>query len=112
MYVNQSNQNDQLMHQLMHQNANLAFLHKRRNSHLLNFMYKRQLNKDYVDNRTLPTRPYQATKFTVPDYNLTQFKNSIIYKGSTMWNELPTEIKNIDTYTLFKEKTKMLSKIP
>ena len=33
-------------------------------------------------------------------------------KGSTLWNELPTEIKNIYSYKSYKEKTKMLSKIP
>ena len=101
-------QNDQQMHQT----ANLALLENRRNSHLLNFMYKRQTNKEYIDMRALPTRAYQATKFIVPDYNLSQFKNSILYKGSTMWNELPVETKNIDTYILFKEKTKALAKIP
>ena len=73
-------------------------------------MYKRQVNEEYVDGRNLPTRAYQATKFLVPEYNITQFKSSTLYKGSTLWNELPTEIKNIDTYITFKEKTKLLSK--
>ena len=97
-------------YQQMHLDTNLAFLDKRRDSHLLNFMYKRQTNTQYVDTQDLPTRAYQATKFIVPDYNLTQYKSSILYKGSAMWNELPTETKNINSYTSLKEKTKFFLK--
>ena len=73
-------------------------------------MYKRQSNDEYVDKRMLPTRAYQATKFIVPDFNLTLFKNSILYKGSTMWNDLPKEVKSIDSYLVFKEKLKFFLK--
>ena len=33
-----------------------------------------------------------------------------LYKGSKLWNELPTDIKAIDTISAFKEKTKTMSK--
>ena len=94
----------------LHARANLATLEKRRNSHILNFMYKRKDNPVYLDTKKLQTRAYQASKFTVPNFNITQFKNSILYKGSSLWNELQTETKNIPTYSAFKDKTKALSK--
>ena len=78
---------------------------------MLNFMYKRQSMGEYIDKRNLATRAYNATKFIIPNYQITHFKTSLLYKGSQLWNQLPTEIKNIDTYSGFKEKTKSLSKI-
>ena len=94
----------------MHLSANLAFLNKRRNSHILNFMYKRKENEIYLDKRDLQTRAFQAPKFIVPKYNIKLFTFSIIYKGSILWNQLPNDVKNIDTFLAFKNKTKQLSK--
>ena len=96
---------------MIHSNANLAFLDKRREGHILNFMYKRQSMDEYLDKRNLATRAYNSTKFVVPKYQITHFKTSLLYKGSNLWNQLQTEIKNIETYSAFKEKTKFLSKI-
>ena len=96
---------------LLHRNANLALLNKRRDSHILNFMFKRQNIDTYLDKRILPTRAHQYTKFLVPNFHLTQFKNSLLYKGAIMWNQSPNELKLIDTYIAFKEKTKLLSKL-
>ena len=94
----------------MHLSANLAFLDKRRNSHILNFMYKRKENEIYLDKRDLQTRDFQAPKFTVQKYNIKLFTFSIIYKGLILWNQLPNDVKNIDTFLAFKNKTKQLSK--
>ena len=96
---------------LIHSNANLALLDKRRECHMLNFMYKRQSMDEYIDKRNLPTRAYNATKFLIPNYQITHFKTSLLYKGSNLWNQLQTDIKNINTYSAFKEKTKFLSKL-
>ena len=94
----------------MHNNANLALLYKRRDSHTLNFMYKRQNIDSYLDKRDLPTRAHQYTKFLVPNYHLSQFKKSLLYNGAAMWNKLPNDLKQIETYAAFKDKTKLLSK--
>ena len=93
---------------IIHTNANLAYLDKRRESHMLNFMYKRQSMGEYIDKKNLATRAYNATKFIIPNYQITHFKTSLLYKGSQLWNQLPTAIKNIDTYSGFKEKNKIL----
>ena len=77
---------------------------------MVNFMYKRKDKSSYLDQRNLQTRAYQAPKFIVPNFNLTQFKSSILYKGSSLWNELQTETKNIPTFSAFKNRTKALSK--
>ena len=95
----------------LHLRANLALLENRRDSHILNFMYHRKDHDQYLDIRPLPTRAHQAPRFVVPHYNVTQFKKSLLYKGSTLWNDLPNDVKNIDTFLAFKEKTKKLSKI-
>ena len=94
----------------LHVRSNLAMLEKRRESHILNFMYKRKSDPTYLDQKKLQTRAYQAPKFNVPNYSLSQFKNSILYKGSSLWNKLPAETKNIQTFSAFKTKTKLLSK--
>ena len=94
----------------MHLSANLALLDKRREAHILNFMYKRKEFDIYLDNRHLPTRAFRAPKFTVPKYNNKQFTNSLLYKGSQLWNELPNEIKNTDTFLAFKNIIKQRSK--
>ena len=94
----------------MHLSANLALLEKRREAHILNFTYKRKEFDIYLDDRHLPTRAYQAPKFTVPKFNNKQFTNSLLYKGSQLWNQLPNEIKNIDSYLAFKNTTKQRSK--
>ena len=78
---------------------------------MLNFMYKRQSEDKYLDKGNLATRAYRATKFTIPKYQVAHFKTSLLYKGSNSWNNLPIDVKNIDTYSAFKEKTKFLSKI-
>ena len=86
---------------MLHSNANLALLEKRRVSHILNFMYKRQSEDDYLDKRNLGTRAYTATKFKIPNYQITHFKTSLLYKGSKLWNELQTEVKMIDSFSAF-----------
>ena len=105
-YKLHGNQNEQELHV----RSNIALLGKRRDSHMLNFMYKRKDTPTYLDQKKLQTRAYQAPKFIVPNYNLTQFKKSTLYKGSSLWNELQTKTKNIETYSAFKNKTKLLSK--
>ena len=47
----------------------------------------------------------------VPNFQLTQSKNSILYKGVDMWNNLPNNLKQIDTFSAFKDKTELLSKL-
>ena len=91
--------------------ANLALLNRRRDSHVLNFMYKRQGMDDYLDKHNLSTQAYQTTKFLVPKFQLTQFKNSLLYKGAIIWNQSATELNEIGTYIAFKEQTKLLSRI-
>ena len=94
----------------MKTSANLAFLDKRRSSYILNIIYKRKDYETYLDNRNFQTRAFQAPKCVVPKYNIKQFTHSLLYKGSTLWNQLPNDIKNIDTFLAFKNKTKKLSK--
>ena len=74
-------------------------------------MFKRQGIDEYLDKRNLATRAYRSTKFLVPNYQIAHFKTCLLYKGSKLWNELPIDVKNIDTYLAFKEKTKFLSKL-
>ena len=94
----------------MHLSANLAFLEQRRNAHILNFMFKRKDQENYLDNRVLPTGAFQAPKFIIPKYDIKQFTQSLVYKGSSLWNQLPNDIKNINTFLAFRNKTKELSK--
>ena len=53
----------------------IVSLSKRRDSYLLHFMYKRWNIDQYPDNR-----------FIVADFQLTQYKSSILYDRIVMWN--------------------------
>ena len=77
-----------------------------RYSHLLNYMYKRSDNPEYLDLRNLPTRRHDGILFTVINPKKEMIKRSVMYKGSLAWNNLEEKYKRVDSYTTFKYKQK------
>ena len=94
--------------QWIHQQAKLNLLEDRRNAHLLNFMCKRSKNPKYLDLRDLPLRRFDGPMLLVPDYTKSSSQLHINYKGATSWNNLPVEMRLIQTYTQFKNMQKKL----
>ena len=85
--------------------TNTAKLVKRRNAHLLNFMYKKKQCIELLDIKNVHTRARDAVLFKTIIPRCEKYKHSVFffYKGATTWNSLPVTIRNIDTYDLFKE---------
>ena len=46
----------------------------------------------------------------IPRVELNVYKSSIAYKGPTLWNNLPTELKSSHTINMFKHSFKLLLK--
>ena len=85
-----------------HRLAGLNFLEDRRNVHLLNFMYKKSKELQYIDNRQINTRKYDATVLIVPPYTKTKSQNATWYRGASSWNEIDPELRSINTFNKFK----------
>ena len=82
--------------------ANVAKLSKRRDSHLLNFMYKKKTSIELLDIKDVNTRARAAPLFKtiIPKYE--KYKNSVLYSGAVRWNSLPVNVRNIDSFESFK----------
>ena len=84
-----------------------AKLVKRRNAHLLNFMYKKKQCIELLDIKNVHTRARDAVLFKTIIPRCEKYKHSVFfYKGAITWNSLPDTIRNIDTYDSFKELQK------
>ena len=91
-----------------HRLGNINYLEDRRNAHLLNLMYKRSRDENYRDNRLLPIRRFDGPSIVVPNYKKTSSQLNVDYRGATNWNQLPIELRVIQTYDQFKSKQKSL----
>ena len=85
-----------------------AKMEDRRNAHLLNFMCKRSKNPKYLDIRDLLLCRFDGPMLLVPDYTKSSSQLHINYKGAMSWNNLPVEMRLIQTYTQFKNMQKKL----
>ena len=86
--------------------ANIAKLDKRRDYHLLNFMFKKKTCIELLDIKQVNTRARAAPLFKTIIPNCEKYKNSVLYKGAIRWNSLPVDIRNIDSYDSFKNLQK------
>ena len=81
-------------------------LETRRKVHIAGLMYKRARDPTYLDERQLPTRQFDKKVKKIPDVDLTKTFKSPIYFGSTLWNALPRDIQDLDTYKDFQYQYK------
>ena len=93
-------------HRILLDKAGVVKLDISRRVHLAALMYKRVSDPEYVDNRQLATRQFDNKVLQIPDVDLTKSFKSPIYMGSTVWNALPREIQESDTYKKFKYQYK------
>ena len=71
---------------------------KTRCSHIAGLMYKRAMVPEYLDERQL-TRQFNTKKvLKVLDADLSKTFKIPIYYGSTLWNALPRDVRDADTY--------------
>ena len=86
--------------------AGVNKLHDRAESHLLKLMYKRAQNEKYLDVDHGRTRLYDGPVLTVPFPNNETFKKSILFRGASLWNKLPADERNIQSFECFKTMLK------
>ena len=67
-------------------------------------MYKRTKDPAYLDNSEGRTRLHDAPVLNIPFPNNELFRKSIIFRGSSLWNDLPPDIRNTATFEYFKMK--------
>ena len=75
-------------------------------THLLKLMYKRCQNVLYLAQEEVRTRLHDAPVLFVPFPNNETFKKNVIYRGSTAWNSLNVDERNIPTFESFKSMLK------
>ena len=88
--------------------ANVAKLDKRRDAHLLNYMYKKLDCMDLLDIKNINTRARDAPLFKTIIPKCEKYRQSVLYKGAIMWNALPVNVRNIDNYNSFKDFQKKI----
>ena len=81
-------------------------LKERAESHLLKIMYKRSRLTDYLNDDPRPTRAFDGPILDVPFPNNELFKKSVLYRGSTLWNDTNPLDRNIATFLSYKTKLK------
>ena len=86
-----------------HKLANTPFLSHRREAHVCNFMYKRKGNPKLLNRREIRT--------TAHDAPLLMYR-SVGFHGSSTWKKLNVDTRNINDYTLFKNKQKQSMTLP
>ena len=76
--------------------------------HMAGLMYKRSFDPGYLDERQIPrpTRQFDKKILKIPDVDLTKTFKCPIYYGSSLWNALPHDIQNAETYKIFKHQFK------
>ena len=98
---------------IVHSLADCAYLDKRRDVHMCNFMFTRKANVTLLDTREINTRLHDAPTFRVPFPHKETFKRSVKYAGANVWNSLPAEKRLIDDLLVFKfHQKKTLKSVP
>ena len=87
---------------LMLEKVGVETLVTRRKIHMAGLMYKRAQDPGYLDERQLPTRQFDKKVLKIPDVDLTKTFKCPLYLGSTLWNALPRNIQEANTYKKFK----------
>ena len=90
----------------LHNNCNINKLRQRRNTHLLNFMYKRAQSENYIQGGNRELRRYDAPVMREVKSNNKGFERSILFQGAALWNKQSVEDRNIATHNLFKKTQK------
>ena len=86
----------------LHVQTGVPLLEDRRRAHLLNFMYKRKNNINYLANQGRNTRLFEGAVLNTVVAKRKAAERSIYIKGAAAWNALPASIRNLPSYQIFK----------
>ena len=90
--------------------ADVAHLGRRREAHKLIYMYKNKEKEELLDRKNVNTRSRVAPLFKTVIPSCEKYKNSALYHGAILWNMLPVNIRNIDSFDSFKAHQKKAMK--
>ena len=91
--------------------ADVAYLGRRREAHILNYMYKNKEKEELLDIKDVNTRSRAAPLFKTVIPNCEKYKKNALYYGAILWNALPVNIRNIDSFDSFKVHQKKAMKV-
>ena len=91
--------------QLLHNITKVPMLKKRRTAHINNFMYCKLSNNQWVDRREIRTRAHDAPLFKVKVPKIESYKRAVEYSGAFRWNDLPADLRNVNSYYSFIYKS-------
>ena len=86
----------------MHDRAKVEPLEDRRRDHMLALMLTRSMEAKYIDTTPRQTRSAMAPLLKVPRPRTNKLKKAPIYKGSTLWNNLPARLRRAKSKLEFK----------
>ena len=87
---------------LLHIETGIPLLKDRRHIHFLNYMYKHKGKQDHQNSMSGHARLFDAVVFDNVTPHKTAVERSVYCKEAQAWNELPSGVRNIQTYDLFK----------
>ena len=90
----------------MHNTCNINKLTHRREAHLLNFVYKRAHDVNYVQVGNRDLRRFDAPVLKETKSNNKNFEKSVLFQGAVSWNRQTVEDRNILNHKAFKKMQK------
>ena len=90
----------------LHNTCNINKLKDRREAHLLNFVYRRAQNIEYVQEGNRVLRRYDAPVLKEFKSNNKSFERSILFRGALSWNGQSVEDRNTINHKTFKKMQK------
>ena len=90
----------------IHRRCNLHRLKHRRKLHMLSFIYNFKNDESYIDNRDIRTRQREGVLFKINRIDHYRARLNPMYRAVLAWNELPVQIRNIESNVGFKKAYK------
>ena len=87
---------------LLHKDSGVNYVEDKRDTNLLNFMYKRKCNNNLLQPLPRELRRFEASLFREYVSNNRTFESCILYQGAPKWNALTVKERNEPTYDGFK----------
>ena len=88
----------------LHRRASIVRLAHRRYIHMLSFIYNYRHDQALVDVREIQTRRHDGILFSVVPTDHYKVKQDPLYRAIQAWNNLPINLRNINTKEIFKRE--------
>ena len=98
----------------MHNTCSINKLNERRETHLLNFVYRRAQDVNHIQEGNRELRRFDAPVLKEVKSNNKSFERSVLFRGAIAWNKQSVEDRNTANHKAFKkrQKTKLNTILP